>query len=93
MGYIKKTKLLSWFVDSMRSSVLNHFEVSEALKSMKENEKMALVQELNELHQKCADQLFQMNKDRAESRHVEENDNVERLLGEINAYLTKIDII
>jgi len=34
-----------------------------------------------------------MNKDRAESRHVEENDNVERLLGEINAYLTKIDII
>ena len=58
MGFLKKSKLLAWFVDSMRSSVLEHFEAADALRSMKENVKVGLLQELNELHQKCADKLF-----------------------------------
>ena len=58
MGFVKKSKLLSWFVDSMRSAVFDHLETSDALKTMTEKEKMGLVRELNELQKKCADKLF-----------------------------------
>ena len=43
LGFNARTKLLAWFVDSMRSSVLNHFESSDLLQEMESEDKVALL--------------------------------------------------
>jgi Mg/Co/Ni transporter MgtE len=55
LGFKEKSDLLSWFVDSMRVMVLNTLEEKEVLQAMDENQKNDLIEELNELHKKCAD--------------------------------------
>ena len=42
LDYKSKSDLLSWFVDSMRVQVLNHFDKEGTLKDMPDNEKMKL---------------------------------------------------
>jgi hypothetical protein len=45
----------------MRVMVINTMEEKEILQSMDEKQKLDLIEELNDLHTKCADQLFEMH--------------------------------
>ena len=52
-----------------------------------------MLDRLNALQEKCQDELFKINQDKANNRYVERNDKVSLLLSEIQQYLGQIDII
>ena len=60
---------------------------------MNEQDKLALIEELNQIHTKCSDQLFKLHNDRAKGQLVEENEHLVTLLDEIKSYRDRIDII
>jgi hypothetical protein len=67
----------------MRSTVLNHLETSESFKTLKERERVNMLDRLNALQEKCQDELFKINQDKANNRYIERNDKVSSLLSEI----------
>lgn len=93
MGFQEKSDLLSWFVDSMRTQVISHLEEKEVLQAMDEDQKLDLIQELDDLHKKCADQLFEMHQTNAKGELVQQNQYLKGLFKEIQDFKEKIDIV
>ncbi len=77
----------------MRVMVINTLEEKEILQAMDENQKLDLIEELDELHKKCADQLFEMHNSNAKGELVQQNDYLKNLFKEIEDFRDKIDIV
>jgi hypothetical protein len=55
----------------MRVMVLSTLEEKEILQAMDENQKLDLIEELDDLHKKCADQLFEMHNSNSKGELVQ----------------------
>jgi len=79
MSYSERSKLLSWFVDSMRSEVHQYFEVSNLFNSMTGEERIQLCADLDRIHQNCADLLFEMTNNKNKGKLVQEDRQLSEL--------------
>jgi hypothetical protein len=61
LDFHQRSELLSWFVDSMRSEVLNHFETENLLQDMENSEKMKLYSTIDQIVEKSRTTLFEMH--------------------------------
>lgn len=73
--------------------VLNTLEEKDILQSMNEDNKLDLIEELDELHKKCSDQLFEMHNSNSKGELVQQNDYLKNLFKEIEDFRDKIDIV
>lgn len=71
MDFKAKSDLLQWFVDSLCTSVINHFEQTGTLPKMDLQEREKLISDLETLQKECREQLFQMHKDKKEGKLIE----------------------
>jgi hypothetical protein len=60
-------------VDSLATSVINHFEETGTLQKMDLMEREKLMNDIQTLQQECRDKLFQMHKDKKEGKLIEMN--------------------
>lgn len=93
LDYKSKSDLLSWFVDSMRVQVLNHFDKEGTLKDMPDNEKMKLFSQIDAVQKNCKKELANLHIANKNGTLVEDSPVLASLRGEINALKSKIDII
>jgi len=63
-------------VDSLGTSVINHFEESGTLQKMDLIERDRLMNDIQSLQQECREQLFQMHKDKSEGKLIEMNEHM-----------------
>ena len=93
LAFNSKVKLLSWFVDEMRSHVLQYLEDSEMLDEFNEPDRIQLYAEIDAIQAKCANELFKINNDRAKGILVEDSENIESVFSELSELRDKIDLI
>jgi hypothetical protein len=93
LAFNSKVKLLSWFVDEMRSSVLDFLEESDMLDGLFEPDRMLLYAEIDALQAKCANELFKINSERAKGILVESSENIASVFSELAELRNKIDLV
>lgn len=93
LDFHQKSELLSWFVDSMRAQVLNHFETENLLNEMEDSEKVKLYSQLEQIVEYCRSQLFDMHQKNQQGTYVQENENTLELQQKIADLKSRIDII
>lgn len=93
LAFNSKVKLLSWFVDEMRSSVLGFLEESSALDGLYGPDRIELFAEIDAIQAKCANELFKINNDRAKGILVENSENIESVFSELSELRNKIDLV
>lgn len=92
-SFEEREQVLRWAVEEMRSEVVEHLEASDALQDMSESQKMQILQQIDDLHSQCKDELFQMHKDQAEGKYVEKTSSFTKLLKQIDSLKSKIQIV
>lgn len=73
MDFKSKSDTLTWFVDSMHTSVINHYEQTGMLQKMDLQQRDRLITDLQNIQKESREQLFQMHKDKKEGKLVEMN--------------------
>jgi hypothetical protein len=77
----------------MRVEVLKYLEENQLMQEMREEERTEIIDELNTLHNRCADTLFKITQDMTFGKLVSETMQLKLLFEEIEHFRGSIDLV
>jgi len=93
LDFHAKSELLTWFVDSMSSEVLNHFETSGLYNEMTEPARLQLIEQVEALQTRCRSALFDLHKSNTNGTLVQDTEFLTAMKEDIQQLRERVDLI